>query len=170
MVSNSPPLCGDHPSMGKHESIKDEPSGAAATAPAPAAEANVTPIMAMASNEPPNLEAAIETIKLETEKLAIAAADMPKIELASSEIPKMDSPRIAPDLSEAESYRDDAAGAADLPEPPAEAAPPPRISRFTMLAAALALAACLGGMIGALGAASLMHSGPAPLAANGKSA
>ena len=162
--------------MGKHESIKDEPSGAAATAPAPTFETSVTPIMALAGTEPPNLETALATIKIETEKLAIAATDtasteLPKMELASREIPKMESPRIAPDLNEAESFRDDAAGAADLPEPPEppiEAAAPPRISRFTMLAAALALSACLGGMVGALGAASLMRSGPATVAAHGK--
>jgi hypothetical protein len=162
--------------MGKHESIKDEPSGAAATAPAPTFETSVTPIMALAGTEPPNLETALATIKIETEKLAIAATDtasteLPKMELASNGIPKMESPRTAPDLNETESFRDDAAGAADLPEPPEppiEAAPP-RISRFTMLAAALALSACLGGMVGALGAASLMRSGPVPIAANGKS-
>ena len=188
--------------MGKHESIKDEPSGAAATAPAPTFETSVTPIMALAGTEPPNLDTAIETIKIETEKLAIAAridepgsaevlgprsaesprwvlasfasttVELPKSEIAGTDMPNMESPHITPDLSESESFRDDAAGAADIPEPPepAEAAPPPRISRFTMLAAALALSACLGGMVGALGAASLMRSGPVPLAANGKSA
>jgi hypothetical protein len=175
--------------MGKHASIKDEPSGAAATAPAPAFESSATPIMALAGNEPPNLETALETIKIETEKLAIAAQDeMPKIELASSEMPKMESPRIAPDLTpdlapdltpdpppdlnEAAAVADDAAAEAaadDVPEPPGEAAPPPRISRFTMLAAMLALSAGLGGMVGALGAATLMRPGTTPIAVAGKS-
>jgi hypothetical protein len=192
--------------MGKHESIKDEPSGAAATAPASAFETSVTPIMALASNEPPNLESAVETIKIETEKLAIAArvdepgsgevlgprsaesprwvlasfasttVELPRSELAGTDMPKMESPHITPDLAtdldETESVRDDTAGAAEMPEPPeepTEAAPPPRISRFTMLAAALALSAGVGGMVGALGAASFMRSGPAPIVAGGKS-
>jgi hypothetical protein len=195
--------------MGKHESIKDEPSGAAATAPASAFESSATPIMALASNELPNLESAVETIKIETEKLAIAArvdepgsgevlgprtaesprwvlasyasttVELPKSEFAATDMPKMESPRItpdlapdlAPDLTEAESFRDDAAGAAEMPEPPeepTEAAPPPRISRFTMLAAALALSAGVGGMVGALGAASFMNSAPATVAVHGK--
>src|SRR5262245_47801704 len=162
--------------MGKQASSKDEPCGAAATAPAPAFEASPTPIMAMAGNEPPNLETAIETIRVETEMLAIAAATMPRIEPAGNEMPKMESPRIAPELapelSEAAPAMDEgtlaAEHAADVPESPEAAeAPPPRISRFTMLAAALALAAGGRGLLGALGAASLMHSGPAPIAVAG---
>jgi len=132
--------------------------------------------MAMAGNEPPNLETAIETIRVETEMLAIAAATMPRIEPAGNEMPKMESPRIAPELapelSEAAPAMDEgtlaAEHAADVPESPEAAeAPPPRISRFTMLAAALALSAGVGGLLGALGAASLMHSGPAPIAVAG---
>jgi hypothetical protein len=163
--------------MGKHESIKDEPSGAAAALSALANETSVTPIMAMADSQPPNLETALETIKLETEKLAIAAkSEMPKIELAGSEMPSMESPRITPDLapglSESEPAGTNDAAASDMPEPPeppAEAAPPPRISRFTMLAAALALSAALGGMVGALGAASIMRPGTTPITVGGKS-
>jgi len=162
--------------MGKQASSKDEPSGAAATAPAPAFATSPTPIMALAGTEPPNLETAIETIRVETEMLAIAAATMPRIEPAGNEMPKMESPRIAPelapDLSEAAPVMDEgtlaAEHAADVSEPPEPAeAPPPRISRFTMLAAALALSAGVGGLLGALGAASLMHSGPAPIAVAG---
>ena len=107
--------------MGKHESIKDEPSGAAATAPAPAFEASATPIMALAGSEAPNLETALATIKIESEKLAIAAQnEMPKIEFASTEIPKIESPRIAPEIDAGAPGADDAATAADVPEPPAE--------------------------------------------------
>jgi len=162
--------------MGKQASSKDEPSGAAATAPAPAFATSPTPIMALAGTEPPNLETAIETIRVETEMLAIAAATMPRIEPAGNEMPKMESPRIAPELapelSEAAPAMDEgtlaAEHAADVPESPEAAeAPPPRISRFTMLAAALALSAGVGGLLGALGAASLMHSGPAPIAVAG---
>src|SRR5262245_56994297 len=188
--------------MGKRESSKGEPSGtrsveesprrvlasldgAAVTAPAPASEASPPPIMAMAGREPPNLETAMETIRIETEMLAIAAATMPKIEPAGNEMPKIESPRItpdlvtpdlapelAPDLSEAAPVMDEgtlaAEHAGEMPEPPEPAeAPPPRISRFTMLAAALALSAGVGGLLGALGAASLMSSGPAPIAVAG---
>jgi hypothetical protein len=161
--------------MGKHESIKDEPSGAAEALSALANDMSATPRMALAAIDPPDVETAIETIRSETAKLAIAAAgvskiealdiEAPKIELASTEIPNMESPRIAPDLDEpAPPNVDDAA--------PAESAAPesaaPRISRFTMLAAALALSAALGGMVGALGAASVMRSGPAPIAVAGR--
>ena len=151
---------------------------------------SATPRMAMASIDPPDIEKAIETIKIETEKLAIAVradepaleqprwplaslasslTETPRIELASTEIPKIESPRIAPEIDAGAPGADDAATADDVPEPPAETAAPPRISRFTMLAAALALSAALGGMLGALGAASFMRGGPAPIAVAGRS-
>src|SRR5262245_9374573 len=85
--------------MGKRESSKGEPSGTTVTAPAAALESSATPIMALASSEPPNLETAMETIRIETEMLAIAAATMPKIEPAGNEMPKIESPRITPDLA-----------------------------------------------------------------------
>ena len=51
---------------------------------------------------------------------------------------------------------------------PAPENPPPRVSRFAMLAACLALAAALGGMVGALAAFSLARPQRAPVIAAGK--
>ena len=63
--------------------------------------------------------------------------------------------------------RASAVAAADAPTrhaaPAASAGP--RMNRFTMLAAALALSAALGGMVGALGASALLQPAPAPAVA-----
>jgi hypothetical protein len=178
--------------MGKHESIKAEPAAAssaeAATLPAlPAGDPDATPTMASAAVETPKSEtptiealpidapkadalavatAAIELVKIEAAKIEAAPNDEPKIELWTIE-----SPHIAPDIDELKP------AAGDAPETAGDdagAAPPPlgrfvpQVSRFTMLAASLALAAGLGGMLGALATSSLVRPGPAPALAAGR--
>ena len=137
--------------MGKHESIEDKPASAveAATLPAPLSGLTASPKMALAS---------IDLPKIEAPKVEIATSDAPKIELASIE-----APRIAPDIDELEpaaAQAPDAIAEEAIPQPPAESAGP-RVSRFTLLAASLALAAAFGGMVGALAAYGLSRPGPA---------
>jgi hypothetical protein len=129
---------------------KPKPSGEAATPPTAASATEATPRMALASVPPPAIEA--------------PAAEAPTITLASVEAPK-----ITPDLDELkpppgkappQAAADEAAAA----EPAGENAGP-RISRFTLLAATLALAAAVGGMVGALVAYSLARPGHPPVTA-----
>jgi hypothetical protein len=140
--------------MDTHEISRDTPkpaaSSEAATAPTPASAIEATPRMALASvplpaSEPP----ASETIALA----------------------KVEAPRITPDIDEIKPVADeqpaDTASDKIAPEPPAASAPP-RVSRFTLLAATLALAAALGGLIGALAAYGLARPAPAPAAAAGR--
>jgi hypothetical protein len=124
-------------------------------APVPVVSKPAAPVIAMA--------------KIEAVMAVRAAIEPPKIELAS-----IASPRIAPDVEESEPAADApqpephlAAEEAPPAEPPAEA-PAPRINRFTMLAAALALSAGLGGMVGVLAATSFMRSDAAPSAVAGR--
>jgi hypothetical protein len=110
--------------------------------------------------------AAIELVKLEAAKIEATPSDEPKIELWT-----VPAPHIAPDLDDLEAAAGDAAGAA---ADDASAAPPPpgrmmpQVSRFTLLAASLALAAGLGGMVGALATSSLVRPGPAPAPSAGR--
>jgi hypothetical protein len=138
--------------MDTHEISRDKPkpSGEAATPPTAASATEATPRMALASVPPPAIEAPV--------------AEAPTIALASVEAPK-----ITPDLEELkpppgkappEAAADEAAAA----EPAGENAAP-RISRFTLLAATLALAAAVGGMVGALVAYGLARPGPPPVTA-----
>jgi hypothetical protein len=178
--------------MGKHESIKDDAAAAssveAATLPAlPAGSPGVTPMMALAGIELPKLDApksdaakadapkgdaptieasAIELPKLDEAKIETAASDEPKIELWT-----IAAPHIAPDMDELGSGDAAARPAGDdaEPVPPPPGRGLPHVSRFTVLAASLALAAALGGMIGALATSSLLRSGPAPAMAAGRS-
>ena len=138
--------------MDTHEISRDKPkpSGEAATPPTAASATEATPRMALASVPPPAIEA--------------PAAEAPTIALASVEVPK-----ITPDLDELKPPPGKAPpqAAADEPaaaEPAAENAGP-RISRFTLLAATLALAAAVGGMVGALVAYGLARPGPPPVTA-----
>jgi hypothetical protein len=59
-------------------------------------------------------------------------------------------------------------GAGDNGNAPAAEGAGPRVSRFTLLAASLALAAALGGMAGALAAYGLARPGPLPAVAAGR--
>lgn len=139
--------------MSKHEIIKNPPSGEAAlhTAPASEPDASSTPKMALAGTdaakaETPKIEAAGASVPEPATAEAATTTAAPKLELAGIE-----APGIAPDIDELKPSfckeaveRDDA-----LPESAEEA---PHVSRFTLLAAALALAAALGAMVGALAA------------------
>src|SRR5262245_14341926 len=152
MVSNSAPHWG--PVMDTHEISRDEPkpSGEAATPPTAASATEATPRMALASVLPPTIEA------------PAPAAEAPTIALASVEAPK-----ITPDLDElkpppGKAPPQAAAVEAAAAEPAGENAGP-RISRFTLLAATLALAAAVGGMVGALVAYGLARPGPPPITA-----
>jgi len=148
--------------------------------------------------EAPAEAAKIEKPKLETPKLAIQEPDllmkleaailMPKIEAAAAEpaiespkieLARIEAPRIVPDIEESKPVLQAAADDAAQPFPheslPHEAlrheAPPaesPRINRFTLLAASLALSAALGGMVGAVAAGGLLRSDPAPAMAGGR--
>jgi hypothetical protein len=141
--------------MGMHETIKDKPasSGEAAIPPPPVSgmDATATPRMALASVDLPKIE----------------IPEAPKIALGSIE-----APHIAPEIDElkpasGEDAADVAAVDADAEDAPAERAAP-YVSRFTLLAAALALAAAFGGMVGALAAYGLARPGPAPAVAAGR--
>jgi len=155
--------------MGKHKSIKDSPSSSdeAAVLPPPASEpdASATPKMALAGGGPGKVEMAkietlnvpgIEIAEIKTETLAAR-----KIELASIE-----APQLAPQIEELTPAAGGGAAPADDAAPePAEESAAPYVSRFSVLVAALALAAALGGMVGALAAYGLARPGAVPVAA-----
>jgi hypothetical protein len=178
--------------MGQHESINDKSAIPVenATPAAPAGGLDVTPKMALASLDPPSLDPP----KLDPPKLAMPKVDMSKLDMPAIQAPKIESdaptleipkievpklklatieaPRIAPEIDEhkpASGHAAADAGADEAaPEPP-PAQPPqptaPLVSRFTLLAASLALAAALGGMVGTLGALGLARPNPAPVVA-----
>ena len=107
---------------------------------------------------------AIDTPRIETPKVANPAAAARKVELASVE-----APHIAPDMDEPKPSAQQAeVGAGDNASAPAAEGTGPRVSRFTLLAASLALAAALGGMAGALAAYGLARPGPLPAVAAGR--
>ena len=107
---------------------------------------------------------AIDTPRIETPKVANPAAAARKVELASVE-----APHIAPDMDEPKPSAQQAeVGAGDNASAPAAEGAGPRVSRFTLLAASLALAAALGGMAGALAAYGLARPGPLPAVAAGR--
>jgi hypothetical protein len=155
--------------MSKHEFIPDAPSPSGEAAIPLTSELSATPKMALAGAD----TAKTDTAKTDTAKTDTAKTDTAKAEAVSASLPEaapaetatrtvgqkidlagVDAPGIAPDMPDTEEVkpafckeaaeRDDA-----LPDSADE---PPHISRFTLLAAALALAAALGAMIGALAA------------------
>ena len=178
--------------MGQHESINDKSAIPVenATPAAPAGGLDVTPKMALASLDPPSLDPP----KLDPPKLAMPKVDMSKLDMPAIQAPKIESdaptleipkievpklklatieaPRIAPEIDELKPASEHAAADAGadeaVPEPP-PAQPPqptaPLVSRFMLLAASLALAAALGGMVGTLGALGLARPNPAPVVA-----
>jgi hypothetical protein len=184
--------------MGQHESINNESAVPVepATPAVPAGSSDVTPKMALASVDPPKLDPPklelempkLEMPKLEFPKIDMPAIQAPKIESAAPtiEIPKIEpklelatieAPQIAPEIDELKPATEhpSAHAAADeaAPEPPpAEPRPSaprsPIVSRFMLLAASLALAAGLGGMVGALGALGLARPAPTPVVAAGR--
>jgi hypothetical protein len=187
MVSNSPSAHWGF-SMGKQHSGKDKPAVAGAALIANGAE--VTPIMALASLERPDLEtsqgsssiAIAPTQFVAAPKIGLANIDASRIapKVAEPELPlerksDHDSPRksgqescVASGESSAEASSAAPVAAGESEPKPALETPPPRVNRFTMLAACLALAAALGGMVGALAAFALARPQPAPVIAAGK--
>ena len=178
--------------MGQHESINDKSAVPVETATpaAPAGGLDVTPKMALASLDPPKLDPP----KLDPPKLAMPKVDMSKLDMPAIQTPKIESdaptleipkievpklklatieaPRIAPEIDELKPASEHAAADAGadeaVPEPPPAQPPQPTapiVSRFTLLAASLALAAALGGMVGTLGALGLARPNPAPVVA-----
>lgn len=141
--------------MDTHEMSRDKPkpSGEAATMPtaAGAADVSATPRMTLAGIPMP----AVETPAPETPTIGLASVEAPNI------TPEIEEPKPPAGEAAAEKATDEAAAAAE----PAPEGAAPRISRFTLLAATLALAAALGGMAGALVAYGLARPGPAPAAA-----
>jgi hypothetical protein len=155
--------------MGKRASIKDTPSSSdeAAVLPTPVSEpdATVTPKMALAGGGPGKVEMAkIETLSvpgIETAEIKTETSAARKIELASIE-----APQLAPQIEELTPPAGGGAAPADEAAPePAEESAAPYVSRFSVLAAALALAAALGGMVGALAAYGLARPAVVPAAA-----
>ena len=135
--------------MGKHEIIEDrpKPSAEAGTGHLPVSEAEPMPRMALVAVDAAKIEMPKLEKALEMPKVGIAIAEGPKIGLASIEAEPM-----APGIEEAKRTppEETADADADHAAAPAPAAGAPRVSRFTMLAASLALAAALGAMVGVL--------------------
>jgi hypothetical protein len=112
---------------------------------------------------------AIQTPKIESDAATI---EIPKIEVPKLKLATIEAPRIAPEIDELKPASEHAAADAGadeaVPEPPPAQPPQPTapiVSRFTLLAASLALAAALGGMVGTLGALGLARPNPAPVVA-----
>jgi hypothetical protein len=141
------------------------------------------PKMALAVAEGPRTpeSPATEAPAAEAPQPAVPDPASAKIETPRIELATIEAPRIAPDLEELPPAPTaaEAAGAASAdtaaPSPASDAASePPRAargqsSRFVLLAASLALAAAFGGMVGAIGASSLLRPAPTPVAAAGRS-
>jgi hypothetical protein len=159
--------------MGKYETIKGPPSssGEAAILPTPVSEtdASVTPRMALAGTDLPKVEAPPPEMRAQPRTPEQLAFDIPRIETAKIELASIDAPHIAPEIDELRPSSEETAAKAEADdvEPPAKNAVP-HISRFTMLAASLALAAAFGGMLGALTAFGLTRPGAIPAAATGR--
>jgi hypothetical protein len=185
-------------SMDQQDNIKDSPSGTAASGSAVTPKlalagaesmADVAPAAiaapAVANTESPK----IESPKLEAPGTEIPKSDAPKVDTPDTAIPKAAAPapampaaQHAPKL-EAESIGTPAIALAHIEAPriapeigdhdrdgadrPAGTAAP-RLSRFTLLAASLALAAALGGMTGALVSRDFAPPAPTPAVAIGR--
>ena len=184
--------------MGMHETITDghSLSGGDAAAPVLENDAGVLPKMALApadltpkvevskaeapKAEAPEIEAhkteapAIETIEPDLPKIGAPTSDplrieIPKTAAGTRKLATVEAPHIAPDMDEPEPSAQQAeVGAGDAGGEPAAEGTGPRVSRFTLLAASLALAAALGGMAGALAAYGLARPGPLPAVAAGR--
>jgi hypothetical protein len=184
--------------MGMHETITDghSLSGGDAAAPVLENDAGVSPKMALAPAdltpkvdapkaeaskvEAPEIEAhkaeapAIETSKPDLFKIGAPTSDPPRIEIPKTatgtrKLATVEAPHIAPDMDEPKPSAQQAeVGAGDAGGEPAAEGTGPRVSRFTLLAASLALAAALGGMAGALAAYGLARPGPLPAVAAGR--
>jgi hypothetical protein len=152
--------------MSKHEFIQDTPSPSGEAQIPLASEPSATPKMALAG---------VDAAKADTAKTEAVSA--PEPEAASAEtatrtvghkidLAGVDAPGIAPmpDMDELKpSFYKEAAERDDALQDSADETP--HVSRFTLLAAALALAAALGAMIGALAAYGLARPANTAVAA-----
>jgi hypothetical protein len=163
--------------MSKHECIQDtaSPSG---EAPIPlASEPSVTPKMALAGVDAAKTDTAkTDTAETDTAKTEAIGASLPEAAPAETatrtvghkiDVAGVDAPGIAPDMPDLDELNPSfCKGAAErdhaLQNSADEAA---HVSRFTLLAAALALAAALGAMIGALAAYGLARPANTAVAA-----
>jgi hypothetical protein len=149
--------------MGKQQSVKDEPKPAAsgeATGTSTLTASDVTPKMALAEVDAVRVESLIQELKAQSTPIEHQSTDRT---IAAVEIARTEAPHIAPDDTWSSPAEEEMAPAEQ--ETAADAAQegaPPRVSRFTMLAACLALAAAFGGMIGALAAYGFTRPQPAP--------
>ena len=153
--------------MGKQQNIKDEPKPAAPgedTGTTTITASEVTPKMALAEVDAVRVESLIQELKAQSAPIEHQGAEdgdvTPAVEIASAE-----APHIAPDAtwsSPAEAEEEMAPIEQEAASDAAQESTPPRMSRFTMLAACLALASAFGGMIGALAAYGLTRPQPAP--------
>jgi hypothetical protein len=130
----------------------------------------------------------IEMARLETQKLDMWLIATPKadpdrrtfdmpMDSAAMEMASTEAPHLAPDVDAAQAAGTAAAAESEVEEPTVEPPQPPEppvaerapiVSKFMLLAASLALAAGIGGMVGALGALALSHPGPTPVMAAGR--
>jgi len=149
--------------MEKQDRVEDVPAVASEGADEPGVTV-ILPKMALVSLADPEMRRGrIDGASLTGAEQAIAI-EAPRIELAASRDVKIDlatieAPHIAPEMAE---LKPSAA------EPRPTSAPSPRVNRFALLAACLALAAGLGGMVGVLGAYALVRPQPTQLIAGGK--
>jgi hypothetical protein len=140
------------------------------------APADLTPKAEAPKAEAPKIEApAIETITPDTPKIGAPTNEPPRIEIPKTatgtrkaELASVEAPGIAPGMDEPKPSAQAEVGAGDAGGEPAAEGTGPRVSRFTLLAASLALAAALGGMAGALAAYGLARPGPAPSVSAGR--
>ena len=162
--------------MEKQDRVEDVPAVASEGADEPGVTV-ILPKMALVSLADPEMRRGrIDGASLTGAEQAIAI-EAPRIELAASRDVKIDlatieAPHIAPEMAELKPSADESEAAPLLdepaPEPPPTSAPSPRVNRFALLAACLALAAGLGGMVGVLGAYALVRPQPTQLIAGGK--
>jgi hypothetical protein len=150
--------------MSKHEFIPDTPSPSGEAAIPLTSELSATPKMALAGVDAAKTDTAkTDTAKTDTAKAEAVSASLPEAAPAETatrtmghkiDLAGVDAPGIAPDMPDMEELKPafckEAAERADALQDSADETP--HISRFTLLAAALALAAALGAMIGALAA------------------
>jgi hypothetical protein len=152
--------------MGKQQSVKDAPQPAAASGEDKATTlgaSEVTPKMALAEVDAVRVESLIQELKAQSTPAGHQSAEVPDMTTPAVEIASTEAPHIAPDEAWSSPAAEDVAAAE--PESATDAAQenaPARVSRFTMLAACLALSAAFGGMIGALGAYAFTRPQPAP--------
>jgi hypothetical protein len=162
--------------MDRQDNLEDPPSSSGESRLlAPPGAISATPRMALISIDLSKFDPPmIEIPKREEPRIDMAAIDT-KLEAEPAEgevvgahkLADVDAPQIAPEIDEPKPEQ--AAADASEPTPPEPpVAEKSGVSRFTLLAASLALAAGIGGMLGALAATTLARSSPTPVMAGGR--